>query len=391
MSRHRVMFVSHSPAISGGERSMLELIDGLSSEFDCCVATPPSPLVEQLADRKVPAFELAPVDLSFRLHPIWTPLGLSWVPRTAVRLRALSRRHRVDLIHANTSRAALPAILAGVGRGAPAVVSHIRDGVPQGPLGRAVLGSIESLSDAVIANSRFIRAQLPRAPGKGHVVYNSVDADRFDPDRLEGSRVRRELGLGSDPIVVIVGHFYPHKAQDDAIRILAGLKSAHPDVRLMLVGSAKFTDRGTRYDAGSFYREIERLTLELGVEEDVVFAGERNDMPDVLAAADLLIAPSWYEPFGRCIVEAMAMGLPTVVTSEGGSAEIVRDGVDGFVRRPRDIGDWVEAVGRILANPGLAASMGESGRDRVRRSFRPESTVAAVRDVYTQLLSARGS
>jgi glycosyltransferase involved in cell wall biosynthesis len=115
--------------------------------------------------------------------------------------------------------------------------------------------------------------------------------------------------------------------------------------------------------------------------------GERDDVPAVLRAVDLLLVPSWEEPFGRSVVEAMAMRVPVVATSVGGPAEIVRAGVDGLLLEPRRPKRWAEAIEPFLDEPDRLAPMGASGRARALERFslsaHVEAVVAAYRDVGT--------
>ena len=114
---------------------------------------------------------------------------------------------------------------------------------------------------------------------------------------------------------------------------------------------------------------MEALVSELGLDDVVVFTGEREDVPEVLRAIDVLLVPSWEEPFGRTVIEAMAMEVPVLATSEGGPAESIREGVEGHLLPPRDPAAWVEPAARLLADPQLRAEMGRAGRVRATEGF----------------------
>ena len=140
--------------------------------------------------------------------------------------------------------------------------------------------------------------------------------------------------------------------------MVAALRERFPEVRLLLVGAAKFVSGATRYDNVAYTAELEALVSELGLADAVVFTGERQDVPEVLRAIDVLLVPSWEEPFGRTVVEAMAMEVPVLATSEGGPAESLREGVDGHLLPPRDPAAWVEPAARLLSDPALRARDG---------------------------------
>jgi glycosyltransferase involved in cell wall biosynthesis len=123
-----------------------------------------------------------------------------------------------------------------------------------------------------------------------------------------------------------------------------------------------------------------------GLAGRVTFAGRRDDVPDVLAAADLLILPSESETAPLTVLEGMAAGLPVVATNVGGVGEAVRDGVTGLLIEPRQPRAIAEAVLSIAALPDGGAAMGSAGREVVRLRFSSERLVAAVTKLYEGLL-----
>lgn len=386
-----VLYVSQPTEMSGAEHSLLDLLEHLPPEITPIAASPPGRMHEALSAAGVHVEKIAPVDLSFRLHPVRTPVGLAWVPRTAIALRRIARRVGADLLHANSTRAAFPAVLASR-TGGPATLAHVRDWVPPGSLGAKTLGVVERLADHVVANSRFIARQFPSGGAAVDVVHNAIDPDRFDPAKIDPDAARAELGLGpADTAIGVVAHFTPWKAQDDAVRIFAELHGRYPDLRLFLVGSAKFTDPGGRYDTVAFRAEVESLARSLGVAERVVFLGERADVRPVLAALDVLLVPSWREAFGRAVIEGMAMGLPVVATSEGGPAEVIEDGSTGFVVAPRQPQLWAETVARLLDDPARRGEMGARARERVVDSFSSTAHARRFAEIYAELGAAAAS
>jgi glycosyltransferase involved in cell wall biosynthesis len=294
-----------------------------------------------------------------------------------------------DLVHANTSRASLLA-LPSRRRSGPPVLAHVRDWVPEGRFSRFVLGAIARRADMVVANSAYVARQFDGLPLRlpVRVVHNPVDLERFDPASADGGAVRRELGVSGDAAVVaVVAQLTPWKGQDDAITAFASLPASDRETILLLVGSAKFAGPGTQFDNVAYEGRLRRLANELGVAERVRFAGERSDIPDVLAATDVLLMPSWREAFGRIAVEAMAMGVPVAATDVGGPAEIVRPGVDGLLLPPRDPVAWSRSVGALLEDARKREEMGERGLARAR-DFSLKAHAEAIRALYESLLGS---
>jgi glycosyltransferase involved in cell wall biosynthesis len=144
-----------------------------------------------------------------------------------------------------------------------------------------------------------------------------------------------------------------------------------------------------RYDNEAYEAALHGLTSDLGVGEAVTFLGERTDIPEILRALDVVLVPSWEEPFGRTVIEAMAMGTPVIATSVGGPAEIIRSGRDGLLLPPRDPARWAESVCNLLRHPEIREDMGRRGRDRVMSTFAREAEVDAVLESYERVLAYR--
>ncbi len=116
--------------------------------------------------------------------------------------------------------------------------------------------------------------------------------------------------------------------------------------------------------------------------------GEREDVPELVRALDVLLLPSWEEPFGRALIEAMALGVPVLATNVGGPPEILSDGEEGYLLAPREPEAWARAVGLLADQPERASAMGEAGRRRVREQFTLAGHVAAVLALYERALRA---
>jgi glycosyltransferase involved in cell wall biosynthesis len=130
-----------------------------------------------------------------------------------------------------------------------------------------------------------------------------------------------------------------------------------------------------------------------GVSENFIFLGRRSDVPQVLACCDLAVLPSLAEGLPNAVLEYMATGLPCVVTSVGGNAELLHDGVTGILVPARDSNALSDALLKLLRDPSLAQRLGKNGRDFVERNFSFEHMVRRVEELYADLLqeNARGS
>ncbi len=388
----KVLYVNHTSRMSGAEHSLLDLLGGLPEVVSAVVACPPGPLADAARGRGVDWHRLPAFEASLRLHPLHTPAGLAGLTTAALVVARLANRIGADLVHGNSVRSALIASLARR-LGGPPTIAHVRDRLPPGRVSTLTLRAIAGGASGVLANSRYTRDGVLQAvagrEASVRVVYSPVDTARFDPDHVDPSESRARLNLAQTaPVLAVVGQLTPWKGQDDAVRILAHLKHKHPDARLLLVGSATFTGRATRYDNQAYVRRLHALIESEGVRGEAVLLGERDDIPAVLRAVDLLLVPSWEEPFGRTVVEGMSMKVPVVATSVGGPAEIVRAGVDGLLLEPRRPERWAEAIESLLGQPDRLGQMGASGRARALARFSLSAHVDAVLAAYREVAGA---
>lgn len=388
----RVLYVNHTSWMSGAERSLLELLHGLPTHVGPVVACPPGSLANAVTAMGIPVVSLTETDVSFRLHPWHTARGMGHMVRAASRLRSLARRFKPDVVHGNTVRAALIAALGSTRSGVPQIV-HVRDCMPPSRTADLVRRLLFPRVAMVFANSRYTAANFAigdSAPPV-RVVYNAVDLERFDPGRIDRATARASLNLGSDSLAVgVVSQITPWKAQDDAIRIVSLLRRHGLDVSLFVVGDAKFTVGSARYDNEAFERSLRNLVRELGLDGQVRFLGERPDVAEILRALDLVLVPSWEEPFGRIVIEAMAMETPVLSTEVGGPAEIMESEQQGVLLPPRDPEHWAEETARLLRDEQSRREMGRRGRDTVEARFHRDAHVRAILDGYEQVLNGRG-
>jgi UDP-glucose:(heptosyl)LPS alpha-1,3-glucosyltransferase len=223
---------------------------------------------------------------------------------------------------------------------------------------------------AVICNSKMVREEIRRAfriaPEKLHVIYSGVDLEHFHPrerQRLRGA-ARAELGCGPrDTVFLHVGSGFARKGLDAAIDALA--HAANPAFWLVVVGRDR--DRA-RY---------ERKARGVG---KIIFTGGREDVRPLYAAADCFILPSRYDPFPNTVLEALAMGLPAIVSSRCGAAEVIEPGANGWVCEPDD----APGLARLLRAADEAirsGNMGQNARETAER-FGIDAMAARLQELY---------
>lgn len=386
----RILYVSHTAEISGGERSLLDLLGAVGDRVQATVAAPEGPLSAELRAQGVPVRTIPGTTGSLRPHPLHTPRTAAELARAVWCTRRIAAREGVDLVHANSIRAGIVAATAARSGGPPCVV-HVRDVLPDGPLTRATRTVVNRGAAAIVANSAYTLERFadPSTDALLAVAHSPVGLDRLHAAaELDRRQARDALAIPVEagPVLGVVAQLTPWKAQDDAVRIAAGLRDAHPGVRLLLAGSAKFVSGSTRHDNRAFVRRLEALIAKLDLGDRVVLLGERSDVPELLRALDMLLLPSWEEPFGRAVVEALAVGVPVAATSAGGAREVVIDGVHGLLLPPRRPDVWVRALSPLLGDAVRLAEMSRHGRTRAT-AFDAGAHAAHVLSVYEEVLA----
>jgi glycosyltransferase involved in cell wall biosynthesis len=388
----RIVYVNHTAVISGGERSLLSLLGALPAAAEAHVLTPHGELSSAVERLGIPTAPITGTAGSLRLHPLHTPRALAEMVLAATQLRRAARRAQAEVVHANSIRAGIILGLARVPRVARIV--HVRDCLPPGRLTTATMRLISTTATTVVANSQYtarsVQAAAPRASIE--VVHNPVDLERWNPALIDRAGARARLGAASERVLLgVVAQLSPWKGQDTAIEALKILREQGVDAHLLVIGSARFVASATRFDNESYLARLHALVSASGLEDRVSWLGEREDVPELVRAMDVLLLPSWEEPFGRALIEAMALGVPVIATNVGGPPEIVRDGQEGYLLPPRDPRSWAGSIRRLVESPELALEMGRAGRRRVEQAFSLSDHVTAMLDVYERALHKASS
>ncbi len=378
MSR-RVLFVDHADWMGGAEQNLLLLMAHLDRwRFEpILAAAPASPLAQAAKAIGVETAQLRLERLRGRRGP--QALRLWW--QGIASLVALVRRRHADMIHSNTQRASLYAAPAARLAGVP-LVWHVHDIYAKE---RLYCRWMSTWSAAVVAVSSAAAAPLPAgARRKLVIIPNGIDTERFRPDGGTRRRLRAELGVPEDALLIgNAGWIAPWKQVELFLEVAAYAAPALPESRFWVVGDIP----DARY-AGYLADLQERAACTLG--DRCQFLGAREDMPAVMAALDILVHTARVEPFGRVLMEAMAAGVPVVAFADGGVPDVVRDGETGILVPPGDVARVVQAVRELGADAGRRRRMGQAGRAHVEAHCSAPAVARRMEEVYETVLAGRG-
>ena len=305
-------------------------------------------------------------------------------PRVVWSLGRFIAGQSVDVVHCQLSRdisTLVPAVRLSF-RHVPVVLSK-RVGsyvTKRDPLHRFTYSGVSrvlAISDVIHRN---VLKTTPVPPERVITLHDSVDTELFSPARTTGSALRREYGLGDDTVVVgFVGRFSPGKGHEELLAAADIIRKQRPNVRFLVVGEASYGER-------QYELKIRNMARTMGLDGTVLFTGFRKNIPDVMAAFDLLAFPSHAESFGVVLIEAMAMELPVVSTNCDGVLDIVVDGDTGLYVPPRNSPDLAAALIRLIDSPDTRHRMGKAGRRRVLERFDQARQIGKLLEIYQDLL-----
>jgi L-malate glycosyltransferase len=369
--RIRIGFVLHVMQVAGAEMLVAEIVRRMGGWFEPTIICLDGvgPLGEQLRNEGVDVTNL-------ERRP-----GRDY--RAAWRMAGLIQKRGIELVHAHqytpffyaalaklVMRGRFRLILTEHGRHFPDIVSSKRRLANRwllGPMADAITGVCKFSTDSLVQNDGFSRKKVV-------VIDNGIVVDRYSPAADCVGEIRARLGL--DPARRHVGNiarFHPVKDQAMLLRAFARVAAAREDVDLVLVGDGALRD------------SLTELSGSLGIKDRVRFLGIRSDVPEILRALDVFALTSVSEASSLTLLEAMASGVPVVVTAVGGNPELVRNGIDGLHVPRGDADATAAAVLRILDDPDLAARTGKAARKRVVERYQLDATVSAYIELYRNL------
>jgi glycosyltransferase involved in cell wall biosynthesis len=301
----------------------------------------------------------------------------------------LLRQARVDIVHINEILdlyAGIASRIAGV-----PCVWHVRADLAMVPRLRWVLSRmVLTLADRVIAVSQSVhdRAFQGEVGQKAVVLHNpGPDPARFHPG-VDGSGVRREFGLDDEAfLVTLVAKIVEPKGHDTLIRAAPLVLEAFPNTRFLVVGGELSGGHHRTYaDA------LKSLAQELGVQDSILFTGFRSDIPQIMAASDIITHCSTYpDPFPGVVLQGMAVGKPVVASKLGGPIEQIENGASGILVDPGDSEALAQAVRSLLADAETRHALGSAAVARVESEFQASMFFNRLLSIYEEVLHQQES
>jgi len=289
------------------------------------------------------------------------------------------KKERIDLIHLNNTILRPQQWILAASFTKARVVAHergINEEFPfQTRFWARFLSKIICISDAVYANllkHGFSELQLVR-------IYNGLDPDEFIARRTR-REVLLELGIpANSPVIGIVGNIKNWKGQETVIKSMINVRQIFPDIKCLIIGGVSPNDM-------DYFNKLKEFVKNENLDDCIVFTGRRNDIADLINSLSVMIHASILpEPFGRVLLEGMALKKPVITNNIGAGPEIVEDGKTGLVVKAGDETALATAITDLLNDPKKALKMGNAGRIRLEKFFTISDNIKQIENIYSEV------
>lgn len=302
---------------------------------------------------------------------------------TGARLLRFMRRENIALLHCHLFNATL--VGAGIARmaGVDGVIETCH-GPEVWRMGKGLRGSfwvdrqIGRMVDVYIAVSHAAARHLIENKGvpknKIRVIHNGRELERFAvTDAGRRRALRASIGLGDEPTLLTVARLDEQKGHRHLIEAIAIVAARRPKVVALLAGE------------GPLEASLRAQCAALGLTQRVKFLGYRGDVPELFAAADVVVLPSLYEGLPLVAIEALAAARPIVATEVDGTPEVVINEKTGLLAPPANAAALAAAIERMLGNPEFAARLASDGQNFVRENFAVQRQIEQTAALYSEL------
>ena len=295
---------------------------------------------------------------------------------TGHKLRKLIQTERIQILNTHSSRDSWAGGIAGRIAGVKIIrTRHISSKLNANPGTKLVYGP---LNDGIVTTGNFIKEQLVRelgiSPGKIYSIPTGIDVRKFmDAD---AEKVRREFGIAEDePVIGIAAALRSWKGHLHIVRAMSEVIRLYPKARFLAAGE------------GDLRKGITELSAELRLQNSVILAGHREDIPDIIAAFDVSVMASYAsEGIPQFALQSMAAGKPIVGTETGGIPEVVKDGINGYIVPPKKPEALADAILKLLSEPENAREMGLAGRRMAMENHTREKMLDDTEALYRKVL-----
>ena len=304
-------------------------------------------------------------------------------PASLLDIARVARQTQTDLLHLHGYKACTLGRIVGALLGMPVVLHEHAVFPTMPPYQKLADWLLAPLNDRVVVNceavAEFCVERRSMDPENIEIIFNGVPLDEFrEVSDSAAAEAAEELGIGADtPVVGTVARLEEQKGITHFLNAVPAVKEECPDVKVLIVGD------------GTLRGALEEEARQLGIADNVIFTGERRDVPRLYKLMDVKVISSIYEGTTLTVFEAMAIGTPVVATTVDGVEEVIEDGATGMLVPPKDAASIAEVVTDLLTNPDRARLLSERAEQAVKQ-YDVRTSMRRIENLYEMVLSENG-
>ena len=299
------------------------------------------------------------------------------------------RREKFDVVHTHTAKAGALGRLAARLSGVSVIVhtphGHNLYGYFDQKITKRIIKAesyLSTFTDKIIALTELEKGDYLKSKiaceDKIAVIYQGLELDKYTCDWKDKVALAKSFNIGAgEDVIGMVGRLETVKGPGYFIEMAAQVISKFPKTRFIIAGE------------GSLRQTLEEKARQLGIGDNVIFAGWRDDISEILSILDILVMPSLNEAVGISAIEAQAEGVSVVASRVGGIPEIVKDLVTGILVNPADSAALAGAVIELVSDKDRRIQMGRAGKQWVRGKFAAGEMIHKISSLYAELLNKK--
>lgn len=370
----KILVIHSSGKISGAEKSLMDVLNILKGKFEVTVVLPQK---GELYNKLCGSFTIK----IFPVTGIQRKAGfierfktLCNIFNTSWRIYRFVKHQKTDLIYCNNTQAGIYSILTNI-LANTRNIWHVRDNLPNKTTG-AILGFF---SDRIICISQHIYKQLP-FPKKKILLYNGIDTADWKSGADNTNRLKKETGIAANMILIgQIGQLIPWKNNSLLIEVCRQLVAYNDQVHFVMIGRDMF------HAYPNYKKGLKEKIIQENLQHHITMLDFTDNIRDYMQELDILIHLAQNEPFGRVIIEAMALEKPVIALNSGGPPEIISHGRSGYLIDTPDAATIAGKLNILVTDATLRAQFGTEGRKIVNERFNIVN-LEKINDIITALL-----
>lgn len=304
-------------------------------------------------------------------------------PLEILKLTRLLKKEKYDVVHTHASKdlwLIVPALKISGLKTPLFLTKHVGSFINKKDLLHKFLyGRVNT----VFAISSIIKKNLlettPLPESKIEILHNGIDTGKMNPGKSDGEKIRSEFGITKREIVIgMIARFTWGKGHEEFLQAAGLLRNKFTHLKFLIVGEAS---RGEE----NYESKIKKLADDLGLRDVVIFTGYREDIPDLLDAMDIFVFPSHSEAFGIALIEAMALGTPSVCSDSNGILDIAVNGETSLLFKTKDAQDLTKKLEQLIVSEELRKRLGNASRMRAIEKFEIKKLIQLLIEYYRKL------